>query len=122
MASVDYMAQIKKYLVGKIGGMAWNTLIDKIGDRIGIKVVTDVDGLLGLLPGANVAQAVSQFAVGYLWWLYFEGYITVNPGLNPYNPSKEDQQDPYVEFLLYSWYRTGKPVYEYNDLAQYFRK
>ncbi|KXK05434.1 MAG: hypothetical protein UZ17_ACD001000624 [Acidobacteria bacterium OLB17] len=93
----------KDQVVDKLG-----KLTEKIAKRLGMAGYYNV--LVGNLPGAKLAS----FTASWMKLMYFEGYFTANPNLNPYDPLK--QEDEYVEYLLYSWSR-GKPGYRYFDVA-----
>ncbi|GEM_PF-1788403 len=105
--------KIREYLISyykkKLGEKAVDIALSKLESKIGKKLGLDAFSFLRAnLPG----QKLAEFTCFFLKILYFEGFFSLyqNDSWNPYNPI--EQEDQYVEYLLYSWAR-GKPGYIY---------
>lgn len=101
--------QIRDKVMTKLAGylkLKWHADIGSLVDDAGEKVI-----------GSSIPGLVAGMLSSWLWWLTMS---TKMPALkknggwagddkNAYNPTREDQQGPYVECLLYSW------LYSYNQ-------
>lgn len=96
------MKRILIYLGNKFGEKVATKIAQKLTKKLGLKMATKLIG--GSIPGKLIADA----ATSGMRWMYFEGSLN-NRQETPYHPEK--YPDQYVEFLVYSWARTGKPCY-----------
>ncbi len=118
-------------------------LLTRGGDQVRDKVMTKLAGYLKLKWHADlgslvddagekvVGSSIPGMVAGGLSWLLWGGtMLTKMPALkksggwagddkNAYNPTREDQQGPYVECLLFSWWYSyqstgvGTPLYKW---------
>ena len=98
--------RIMKKMMQDLGSKFGEELAKKIGERIarrlGYATVANILG--GAIPGKKIADA----ATAGFKYMYFEAKLNAFQ-FTPYHPVK--YEDQYIEFLIYSWARTGKPHY-----------
>lgn len=101
-----YANQIREYLLKACGNKIGEKILEKIAKRLGISTYLSFIKLD--FPGKKLAD-VTVFTLKIA---YFYGFFELNSNrnLNPYNPKDNSQQDPYIEYLLYSWIK-GNPGY-----------
>jgi hypothetical protein len=102
---------LREYAKRKLKDAVVDKVIHKIAEKIAKKL--GLEAALNFITGNLPGKKIADFAVLWFKWLLFEGFLVTYADTNPYDPLEEGQQDQYVEYLLYSWARTGKPSYRY---------
>ena len=96
------MKTLVKYLEEKFGEEVAKKIAEKIARKFGYAAAANIIG--GAIPGKKIADV----ATAGMKYMYFEAKL--NPAQRtPYHPTR--YEDQYIEFLIYSWARTGKPHY-----------
>lgn len=120
------------YFLGKGIDIGKDKILDKIKDKIAKKL--GYGSYLSIISGNFPAAKLATFGSSVLKGIWYEGYYIVNGQFlwNQYDPAQKDQQDAYVEYLLYSWGRylldlklnensnkktLGGPGYIYNKIT-----
>ncbi len=98
--------KIRDYLKSEFGKKIADKILEKIAKRLGVS--TYLSFIKMDFPGKKLAD-VTVFTLKIA---YFYGFYELNSSrnLNPYNPKESSQEDPYIEYLLYSWIK-GNPGY-----------
>ena len=113
--------------IDKAKEQALDKIKEKIAKKLGYSYYVEIIG--GNFPAAKLASFGSSMLKG----IWYEGYYIANGQFlwNQSDPAQKDQQDAYVEYLLYSWGRyllelklnndqnkkvLGGPGYIYNKL------
>ena len=109
-----YAMEIGKYLGEKFGEKIRDKIVEKIAKKMGY--ATAGQFLTGSFPAATLAK----FGTGWMKAMKFEGDLVTYGARQgtPYDP--KTNEDAYVEYLLYSWARLGKPGYKFESIGDYF--
>ena len=106
----NFLRHLDRYFINSVGGKAVDELRGKLAEKLGCGTWW---ALLNMdYPYKKVVEVVgSGFGMMYFYafWIQNKHFA-----LNPYNPSKEDEREQYVQYLLYSW-AGGKPGYIYQS-------
>lgn len=127
----DWTSIIAKELFTRGGDQVRDKVMTKLAGYLGLKWHADLGSLVDDAGEKVVGSSIPGLVAGGLSWLLWGGtMLTKMPALkksggwagddkNAYNPTREDQQGPYVECLLVSWaysyYMTGvgTPLYKW---------
>lgn len=104
----------RKYAGDKLNEKLFS-LLEKPAKKLGVSTFHN------LIAGNFPAQKLATYAADILKVLYYQGhydasYVKGHPGTNPFDPI--ENEDAYVEYLLYSW-ALGNPGYVYDNVKDY---
>ncbi len=127
--------EIERWLNDYFASKAKDVLLEKALDKVKEKIAAKLgyNQFYDIVSGNFPAKKLADFASGILKAIWYEGYYIANGQFywNQYDPAQPDQQDAYVEYLLYSWGRylldlqmnknstkrvLGGPGYIYNKI------